>query len=647
MRTRLEDLVFSDVNTPISKLISAAEAQEFRLLSKELIINNNSSQSDGTIWSPQLDSYKEWISHHDKIQELGFRQAAKEDQENASTKPYDLLSSGSLHFGSAEGYRQKIIEEALKPKKNEEKLVQKNMHNFEDLQAGLIFKEEADCFVLSELNLHALARYLGTNKDIVIMLPDFIDDKPLREISANACIRRNSQGVQVKLLYLGDELKKVAQGALSSIQCEHIHIGKKLIDFKAQAFSRSNYADKKQALEISVNDANPNYMLVDNYLLTQDETELIYAAEPSEPYPSRLELPSSIRIIHPHSFIEDAILPELVVCPPLLEAQKSKALESALWVCEKDLAMYETLRMRGVRLASHEVIKEKGCYYDVDNDFAALVLGPRPPLSASKKFARTQANKLQNQSFKPNAAQADQTLSLPSSINAKPLKCIKTGALLSAPKTLIIPDSVEIIEDQNLAKGLERLILSRNLKSIGEKCFCSRSISNLIDIPASVHSIGEASFEFCKIRFEQVHTIVHISQDQMKSCFIEAKEGELPFNFRAYDEILISNTYLPDKLGALLSRLAGDYPLDKAVEEALVNQLLSQRERVYEKVAQSPDSKLIDALIQSGFIRKSTIDELLNVLQRYNRKNEIIALMDYKQTHFAFQKADIKSKFDL
>lgn len=90
-----------------------------------------------------------------------------------------------------------------------------------------------------------------------------------------------------------------------------------------------------------------------------------------------------------------------------------------------------------------------------------------------------------------------------------PLTLIAERALITAPATLVIPDTVSEVRDGNACKGTRKLMLPEGLRTIGAHCFCSRTLVGPVLIPASVTSIGEGSFEYAIVRLAAADAVVH------------------------------------------------------------------------------------------------------------------------------------------
>ena len=119
-------------------------------------------------------------------------------------------------------------------------------------------------------------------------------------------------------------------------------------------------------------------------------------------------------------------------------------------------------------------------------------------------------------------------------------------------------------------------------------------------IPASVRSVGEGSFEYAVCRLSHVGAIVHVSADQLLTCFLTDASDGVPFDFGRYDELLRSGKNLPDRLGALLHRLAVPYRLADDMRSVLVSHLRGYGREAQERIAREGDRNMVEALVKAG-----------------------------------------------
>ncbi len=214
---------------------------------------------------------------------------------------------------------------------------------------------------------------------------------------------------------------------------------------------------------------------------------------------------------------------------------------------------------------------------------------------------------------------------LPRSVKGRPLVRVGVRALPYAPASLVVADTVRVIERDNACRGT-RLVLCR--ADIGAHCFCSRILEGPVSIPASVRSIGEGSFEYAVCRLERTGTIVHVSADQLLTCFLTDAPDGVPFDYARYDELLRSGKNLPDKLGAVLHRLTVPYRLEDATRTALVAYLRDHEREAQQRVAQEGDRAMVEALVRDGFVDERTFDRQIELLRACNRTDCVLYLME-------------------
>ena len=243
------------------------------------------------------------------------------------------------------------------------------------------------------------------------------------------------------------------------------------------------------------------------------------------------------------------------------------------------------------------------------------------------------------------SASASDVLALPRQVEGRPLVRIGVRALPFAPASVVVPDTVRIIERDNACRGTKRLILPEGLVSIGAHCFWSRKLEGPVPVPASVRSIGEGSFEYAVCRLSHVGAIVHVSADQLLTCFLTDASDGVPFDFARYDELLRSGKNLPDRLGALLHRLAVPYRLADDTRSVLVSHLRALGREAQERVAREGDRNMVEALVKAGFIDDASFDRQIELLRACNRTDCVAYLMEHHRAQA--KPASAKERFAL
>ena len=173
-------------------------------------------------------------------------------------------------------------------------------------------------------------------------------------------------------------------------------------------------------------------------------------------------------------------------------------------------------------------------------------------------------------------AVVDCSAALPRQVEGRPLVRIGVRALPFAPASVVVPETVRIIERDNACRGTKRLILPEGLVSIGAHCFWSRKLEGPVLIPASVRSVGEGSFEYAVCRLSHVGAIVHVSADQLLTCFLTGYGRE-----------------------------------------------------AQERIAREGDRNMVEALVKAGFIDDASFDRQIELLRACNRTDCVAYLMEH------------------
>lgn len=397
------------------------------------------------------------------------------------------------------------------------------------------------------------------------------------------------------------------------------------------------------------------------------------------PYDEEVALPAGVRIMAAAAFAKGCPPPRVLDAPLSLERVDGSVPPETLWRSDNPAALKRVVARCGGRVTDYQAVEQEECWYGfgatheedglpedartevsrpMDGDActasgaarsssvvreAHLVAGPPAPDSVSRRFssaahARVRgAATLSPREIAANAASAmvapvstADRLALPRAVQGAALTAIAERALITAPATLVIPETVRAIADGNTAKGTRKLMLSEGLQSIGAHCFCSRTLAGPVLIPSSVTSIGEGSFEYAVVRLAAADTVVHITSDQLISCFLTDASDGIPFDFERYDTQLLAGRGLPDHLGALLHRLAAPFRLESAMTARIVDALRERATDVMAAVAREGDIALVRALAEGGFLDNETFFERqIERLRASNRTDCVLYLMNW------------------
>lgn len=397
------------------------------------------------------------------------------------------------------------------------------------------------------------------------------------------------------------------------------------------------------------------------------------------PYDEEVALPPGIRIMGAAAFAKGCPPPRVLDAPLSLERVDGSVPPETLRRSDNPAALKRVVARCGGRITDYQAVEQEECWYGfsatheedglpddvrmevsraMDGDAciasgaarsssvareAHLVAGPPAPDSVSRRFssaahARVQgAAMLSPREIAASAASAmvapvstADRLALPRAVEGAALTAIAERALITAPATLIIPETVRVIADGNTAKGTRKLMLSEGLQSIGAHCFCSRTLVGPVLIPATVTSIGEGSFEYAVVRLAAADTVVHITSDQLISCFLTDAPDGIPFDFERYDTQLLAGRGLPDHLGALLHRLAAPFRLEPAMAARIVDALRERATDAMAAVAREGDIALVRALAEEGFLDDEALFEhQIERLRASNRTDCVLYLMNW------------------
>lgn len=393
------------------------------------------------------------------------------------------------------------------------------------------------------------------------------------------------------------------------------------------------------------------------------------------PYGERLALPDGVQIVGPALLAKGVTPPHVVDAPASLVRVDGAVPPETVWRGDDPAALARVVARCGGRVTDFQAVEDAQCWYGFaapapmaapDNGDAAvagspsapfaaasvspasreahLVAGPPAPDSVSRQFssaAHARMRGASDVSAREAAASAASAmvapvsaadrLALPRTVDGAPLTIIAERALITAPATLSLPDTVRAVRDGNACKGTRKLMLPEGLRTIGAHCFCSRTLAGPVLIPASVTSIGEGSFEYAVVRLAAADAVVHITSDQLMSCFLAAPDDGIPFDFARYDDQLLTGRGLPDHLGALLHRLAAPFRLAPAMGDRIVEALRERAVEACQYVAREGGIAMVRALADAGFLDDGDLfDRQIERLRASNRTDCVLFLMNWQ-----------------
>lgn len=626
-------LVFEDETTAIDDLIADAVSRPRHLRACDADVRDAARAREGEVWSPQLLPYEEWVS------------SARADgrapaNEMLPAQEIGLIYSGARSMGIEREELDAVLDRAtagseLARPESSAVLAPRMFGEGEDgfhMRDAVAVRREDDGYALVGFDLKRFARALGSDH-VVAVLPSSIEGVPIVRVTAEAFARRFVQGIGVRLLVVPDTVKRIDASAFSAVSVGLIHLGASVEHMGDQPCDLAGVSPRLGSRAYSADVRNVRYFSRDGSLFENGGKRLVFAAPP---YAERMSVPEGVEEIGPAALCAGCAQPNVVHAPASLCRVAPREWDDAVWVCPDESAASVALRARGVRLASERVVEHDECFYDFDDEGAVLVAGPAAPKSISQRFAEAAAVRhagmgdiAPSAAIKAPAPPVRSSLRLPDEIEGRPLVRVGVRALPYAPATLVVPSTVRVIERDNACRGTKRLVLSEGLLAIGEHCFCSRSFSAPVPIPRSVKSIGQGCFEYATCRFERTGSVVHISADQLLSCFEEeSEEGLPPFDFAAYDDLLLSGKNLPDRLGAIIHRIADPHAPEPSVRDALVERLREREKEARQRIARDGERDEVAALLAAGFIDEASFDEQIELLRSCNRTDCVLFLME-------------------
>lgn len=632
-------MVFHNDDADIGDLVREAIAHPRHLRAGEADVRDAARAREGEVWSPQLLPYEEWVS------------SARADgrapaNEMLPAQQIGLIYSGARSMGIEREELDAVLDRATagsalaRPESSAvlaPRVLEDEGGKFA-LRDAVAVRREDDGYALVAFDLKRLARAAGCDHAVAV-LPSSVEGVPIVRITAEAFARRFVQGVGVRLLVVPDTVRRIDASAFSAVSAGCIHLGAAVERMGEQPCDLAGVSPRLGSRAYSVDPRNAHYSSREGSLFENGGARLLFAAPP---YAEQVTVPEGVEEIGHSALCAGCVPPRVVHAPRSLARVSSKEWDDAVWVCPAQSLAAAPLHARGVRLAGERMVERDGCFYDFDENGAVLVAGSAAPKSVSRRFAEAaavrhagMADLAPSAAIKAPAPAARASLALPSEVDGRPLVRVGVRALPYAPSILSVPDTVRVIERDNACRGTERLALPEGIESIGAHCFCSRSFAAPVRIPRSVKRIGQGCFEYAACLLEHTGSVVHVSADQLLSCFGDADVlGGVPFDFDAYDELLLSGRNLPDRLGALIHRAADPHAPSDEVTHALMERLREQEQEARRRIARDGDRRQIEALLAAGFIDEASFDDQIELLRACNRTDCVLFLMEeHKRRH--------------
>lgn len=552
-------------------------------------------------------------------------------------------------------------------------------------------RRDGEGYAVSAVHLGKLAEHGLQADGLIVVVPSFVDDVPVVRIASEAFSRRFTSGAQVRLLVVPDTVEVVGSQAFNAVSAEVVYLGAGVRTYDPSPLDMALPNPRLEARRYLVSPANKCYAIKEDCLLeragggrsersgagdarlsSSEATASFRLIFASAPYAGHFVVPDGVRVMSAAAFAKGCPPPRVIDVPDSLERVDGSMNPETLWRASDPAALARIVARCGGRVTDFQAVEKNQCWYGFTegNDpaekdgfawedgvakepsvaakggsrEARLVAGPPAPDSPSRQFSSAAharmrgATAVSAREAAANAASAmvapvsaTDRLALPREVEGAPLTLIAERALITAPATLVIPDTVSEVRDGNACKGTRKLMLPEGLRTIGAHCFCSRTLVGPVLIPASVTSIGEGSFEYAIVRLAAADAVVHITSDQLISCFLEDAEDGIPFDFARYDDQLLVGRGLPDHLGALLHRVAAPFRLAPGMRDRIVDALRERAAEAVQYVAREGDIAMVRALADAGFLNDVELfDRQIERLRASNRTDCVLFLMNWQ-----------------
>lgn len=561
-------------------------------------------------------------------------------------------------------------------------------------------RRDGEGYAVSAVHLGKLAEHGLQADGLIVVVPSFIDDVPVVRIASEAFSRRFTSGAQVRLLVVPDTVEVVGSQAFNAVSAEVVYLGAGVRTYDPSPLDMALPNPRLEARRYLVSPANKCYAIKEDCLLeragggrsersgagdarlsSSEATASFRLIFASAPYAGHFVVPDGVRVMSAAAFAKGCPPPRVIDVPDSLERVDGSMNPETLWRASDPAALARIVARCGGRVTDFQAVEKNQCWYGFaeGNDAAEkegfaredavakgpsvaaesgsrearLVAGPPAPDSPSRQFSSAAharmrgATAVSAREAAANAASAmvapvsaTDRLTLPREVEGATLTLIAERALITAPATLVIPDTVREVRDGNACKGTRKLMLPEGLRTIGAHCFCSRTLVGPVLIPASVTSIGEGSFEYAIVRLAAADAVVHITSDQLISCFLEDAEDGIPFDFARYDDQLLVGRGLPDHLGALLHRVAAPFRLAPEMRDRIVDALRERAAEAVQYVAREGDIAMVRALADAGFLNDVELfDRQIERLRASNRTDCVLFLMNWQHDRVGASRA--------
>lgn len=174
----------------------------------------------------------------------------------------------------------------------------------------------------------------------------------------------------------------------------------------------------------------------------------------------------------------------------------------------------------------------------------------------------------------------------------------------------------------------------------GLKLLCVTGKDENVTVPAEVTVIGKNAFYDCPILsvyLEEPDVTIWFPKDHgyylKKLLEGFGKNGKL-YDFTEYDRFLCGDRFNPQRIRMIRGRVCSGYDLAPETADQLKENMRLHEEEVFEGVADRGSEETLEDLAASDFFTEENIDRFTDRINRTDRKDLLVWLMNYKNSRF-------------
>ena len=161
-----------------------------------------------------------------------------------------------------------------------------------------------------------------------------------------------------------------------------------------------------------------------------------------------------------------------------------------------------------------------------------------------------------------------------------------------------------------------KAVIPARITQIGKAAFYGKHIENVF------FEKNGAAYSFPKHAF--------FNEELLKSF---GKNGRL-YDFEDYDVFLLRNHFNADRIRMICERLIQDWEITEQTRKRLFSHVEDNIEEAVKALAEENAVKELKMMAGAGFFTQDNISEIIDILNRTDRRELLTYLMDYKHENF-------------